>query len=321
MEEPIGTLSGGQFQRLLLAFALLGDPHVLLFDEPTAGVDEPGDERIYETIRRLKLEGGLTLLLISHELSLVYRYATNVLCLGRGRAWFGPPIEILTPERLEALYGGPGEVPPPVNMELSARAVGRDGGRRRTGRLLRRHAQDDAGLGRHLARGPAGHRVALLARVNPVLGGLAALLLGTLLVWAVDARACPRRPSSAWSSRRRSRSEPWHARRGADRGTLRRPGRADVVEAGAGARRRGGVMVFILAAGDRLVIALVSPDLARTAGMDVSGVSLLYLLAFALPWRSGFATWACCSWGRSSSSLQRPPSTCRAVSIPCWPSR
>jgi zinc transport system ATP-binding protein len=44
MRKPIGTLSGGQFQRLLLAFGLLGEPSVLLFDEPTAGIDEPGEE-------------------------------------------------------------------------------------------------------------------------------------------------------------------------------------------------------------------------------------------------------------------------------------
>jgi zinc transport system ATP-binding protein len=107
VDKPIGTLSGGQFQRLLLAFAFLGRPRVLLFDEPTAGVDEPGEEALYETIHRVKREHGLTLLLISHELSLVYRYATRVLCLGRGRAWLGPPTEILTPGMLEELYGGP----------------------------------------------------------------------------------------------------------------------------------------------------------------------------------------------------------------------
>lgn len=103
----IGTLSGGQVQRLLLALAFLGRPRVLLFDEPTAGVDEPGGERLYETIARVKQEAGLTLLLISHELSVVYRYATTVLCLGRGRAWLGPPAEALTPARLETLYGRP----------------------------------------------------------------------------------------------------------------------------------------------------------------------------------------------------------------------
>ncbi len=106
-DQPIGTFSGGQFQRLLLAFALMGKPTVLLFDEPTAGVDEPGEERLYEMIRRVQEAEGLTLLLISHELSVVYRYATNVLCLSRENPCFGPPEEILTPERIEQVYGTP----------------------------------------------------------------------------------------------------------------------------------------------------------------------------------------------------------------------
>ncbi len=105
--KPIGTLSGGQFQRLLLAFALLAHPNVLLFDEPTAGVDEPGEERLYETIHRLQQEERMTLLLISHELSLVFRYATSVLCLGRDRPCFGAPEEILTPETIAEVYGTP----------------------------------------------------------------------------------------------------------------------------------------------------------------------------------------------------------------------
>jgi zinc transport system ATP-binding protein len=105
--RPIGTLSAGQFQRLLLAFALVAHPNVLLFDEPTAGVDEPGEERLYETIQRLQVEERLTLLLISHELSLVYRFATNVLCLGRERPCLGAPREILTPEMIAQVYGTP----------------------------------------------------------------------------------------------------------------------------------------------------------------------------------------------------------------------
>jgi zinc transport system ATP-binding protein len=105
--QTIGTLSGGQFQRLLLAFAFMGRPTVLLFDEPTAGVDEPGEEGIYALLRRLQHEHGLTLLLISHELSLVYRYADMVLCLSRRRGFLGPPVEILTPERLQEAYGTP----------------------------------------------------------------------------------------------------------------------------------------------------------------------------------------------------------------------
>jgi zinc transport system ATP-binding protein len=103
--RPIGTLSGGQFQRLLVAFALMGRPTVLLFDEPTAGVDQPGEESIYALFRDLQREHGFTLLLISHELNLVYRYADTVLCLTRREACFGPPIDVLTTERLREMYG------------------------------------------------------------------------------------------------------------------------------------------------------------------------------------------------------------------------
>ena len=105
-QRPIGAMSGGQFQRLLIAFALVADPNVLLLDEPTAGVDEPGQEQLNELVRRLQKSQGLTVLFISHELSVVYRYAENVLCLSHERAWFGPPSTILTPESLRQIYGG-----------------------------------------------------------------------------------------------------------------------------------------------------------------------------------------------------------------------
>jgi len=106
-KSTIGSLSGGQFQRLLLAFALLGNPSVLLLDEPTAGIDEPGQRRLNELIHRLQEERSLTVLFISHELEVVYRYATNVLCLGRRRACCGPPRKILTRDLLEEIYGTP----------------------------------------------------------------------------------------------------------------------------------------------------------------------------------------------------------------------
>jgi zinc transport system ATP-binding protein len=104
---PIGELSGGQFQRLLVAFALLGDPTVLLLDEPTAGVDEPGQEQLNELVHRLQIERGLTVLLISHELTVVSKYASQVLCLGRGKAHLGLPAEMLTPKALQEIYGSP----------------------------------------------------------------------------------------------------------------------------------------------------------------------------------------------------------------------
>lgn len=105
--QPVGTLSGGQFQRLLLAFALIGRPSVLLLDEPTAGVDESGQRRIHSLLRRLQKEEGLTVLFISHELGLVYEHADRVMCLSRGYAHVGSPLDVLTQARLGDVYSAP----------------------------------------------------------------------------------------------------------------------------------------------------------------------------------------------------------------------
>jgi zinc transport system ATP-binding protein len=106
-QRLIGTYSGGQFQRLLIAFALLGSPNVLMLDEPTAGVDEPGQEQLNVLIERVRRDQHLTVLFISHDFSAVYREADRVLCLGHEQAFIGPPRDILTPEILEKAYGMP----------------------------------------------------------------------------------------------------------------------------------------------------------------------------------------------------------------------
>ena len=106
LRTPIGSMSGGQFQRLLIAFALLGRPNVLLLDEPAAGVDAPGHAQLSEEVRALQ-SGGMTVLLVSHDLSVVYRYADCVLCLGRQGFWIGPPRTLLTPQMLSEVYGAP----------------------------------------------------------------------------------------------------------------------------------------------------------------------------------------------------------------------
>src|SRR5579863_4488911 len=105
LSAPIGTMSGGQFQRLLVAFALVGKPNFLLLDEPAAGIDEPGQEILDTTIKRLQKESDVTVMLISHDLSVVYHYATAVLCLSRTHPCFGPPQTVLTPDTLRNLYG------------------------------------------------------------------------------------------------------------------------------------------------------------------------------------------------------------------------
>lgn len=105
LKTPVGHLSGGQFQRGLIGFALIGNPNVLLLDEPTASLDEPGEEHIYEAIHRLQDEYQLAVITVSHDLSFVYRHATKVLCLNRRSLCMGVPQEALTSEVLEELYG------------------------------------------------------------------------------------------------------------------------------------------------------------------------------------------------------------------------
>ncbi len=104
---PIGALSAGQFQRVLLAFALIGDPNVLLLDEPAAGVDAPGQQQLDSLLREIQVNHQTTIIMISHDLSVVYRNAANVLCLSRTYSCFGPPQSVLDPKVLDRIYGMP----------------------------------------------------------------------------------------------------------------------------------------------------------------------------------------------------------------------
>jgi zinc transport system ATP-binding protein len=125
LNTSIGTLSGGQFQKMLIAFALLGRPNVLLFDEPTASLDELTEEHIYELLYSLQKEKGMTMLLVSHDLSIVYRNANMVLCLSsKGKTCMGPPKEILTPAMLEELYASPPQYYQHVHEGERARETG-----------------------------------------------------------------------------------------------------------------------------------------------------------------------------------------------------
>jgi zinc transport system ATP-binding protein len=104
---PIGHLSGGQFQKALIAFALLGDPNLMLFDEPTASLDQLSEEHVYDLIHELQDKRGMTIVLVSHDVSVVYQYADKVLCVNRNMICFGIPEEVLTPETLKNLYASP----------------------------------------------------------------------------------------------------------------------------------------------------------------------------------------------------------------------
>jgi len=104
-QRLVGDLSSGQFQRVLIAWALAGDPDVLLFDEPTTGVDASGEETVYALLARLHDERNLTMLLVTHDLAVVHKLSSTVLCLNKQTICHGPPLSTLTPENLQRLYG------------------------------------------------------------------------------------------------------------------------------------------------------------------------------------------------------------------------
>lgn len=106
LRERLGWLSGGQIQRVLIAWSILDNPDVLLFDEPTAGIDVGGEETIYNLLKKLKDEKGFTILLISHDLNIVYKYANNVICINKEMVCYGEPNMVLDPASLAKLYGG-----------------------------------------------------------------------------------------------------------------------------------------------------------------------------------------------------------------------
>lgn len=100
-----GDLSSGEFQRMLIAWSLVSNPNVLLFDEPTGGIDIGGKETIYSLLYKFWKEKNLTILLITHEINVVYAFSTNVLCLHKEKLCYGKPREVLTPQTLQDLYG------------------------------------------------------------------------------------------------------------------------------------------------------------------------------------------------------------------------
>ncbi|EXJ15229.1 metal ABC transporter ATP-binding protein [Imhoffiella purpurea] len=79
--RPIGTLSGGQLQRVLMARALAGDPEILILDEPTANIDQRGETSIFDLLARLNAR--LTILVVSHDIAFISDYVSRVACLNR----------------------------------------------------------------------------------------------------------------------------------------------------------------------------------------------------------------------------------------------
>jgi ABC-type Mn2+/Zn2+ transport system ATPase subunit len=108
-DRHIRALSGGQQQRVFLARALLGDPELLVLDEPTSGVDVRTRHEILHLLGELH-HGGLAVVLSTHDLNGIAAHCPTVVCLNGVVTGMGTPREVLTPDVLEATYGAPMDV-------------------------------------------------------------------------------------------------------------------------------------------------------------------------------------------------------------------
>ncbi|CAN7474495.1 ATP-binding cassette domain-containing protein [Paraburkholderia sp. 22099] len=109
-ERPLSELSGGERQRLLLAQCLLGNPRLLLLDEPLISLDPHHQKSVVELVRRVQQELGIAVLFSAHELNPLLNALDRVLYLGSGVAALGTVDEVITKPVLSRLYGSPIDV-------------------------------------------------------------------------------------------------------------------------------------------------------------------------------------------------------------------
>ncbi|MBB4687823.1 zinc/manganese transport system ATP-binding protein [Amycolatopsis jiangsuensis] len=104
-KQPVGRLSGGEQQRLRVAQALVGDPSVLLCDEPLLSLDLAHQRAVSELIDARRREAGTAVLFVTHEINPVLQFVDRVLYLVNGQFRIGKPDEVMTSETLSQLYG------------------------------------------------------------------------------------------------------------------------------------------------------------------------------------------------------------------------
>jgi zinc transport system ATP-binding protein len=108
VNREIGSLSGGEQQRVFVARSLVSEPKLLLLDEPTAGVDAAQQAEFYELLCRLNKKNEITIILVSHDITAVSKYVNKIACLNQRLFYHGS--KELTTEDIEKAYGCPVEM-------------------------------------------------------------------------------------------------------------------------------------------------------------------------------------------------------------------
>ncbi len=104
-DQQLSDLSGGQLQRVLLARALLDQPGLLMLDEPTQGLDQPGEASFYRLIEEVRRDTGAAVLMVSHDLHVVMAASDRVICLNGHICCEGTPRVVSTAPEYRALFG------------------------------------------------------------------------------------------------------------------------------------------------------------------------------------------------------------------------
>ena len=105
IDQSVGTLSGGQLQRVLLAMAVHDNPNLLLLDEPVSGIDKKGMDDFYNKMKYLRGNRDLAITIISHDLDYVYQYADNVVLIDKTVLAQGSPKKVFASEEFRNIFG------------------------------------------------------------------------------------------------------------------------------------------------------------------------------------------------------------------------
>ncbi|MCR4695631.1 MAG: metal ABC transporter ATP-binding protein [Pseudobutyrivibrio sp.] len=105
IDQPVGTLSGGQLQRVLLAMAVHDTPNLLILDEPVSGIDKVGMDAFYEKMKYLKETHDLAIIVVSHDLDYVYKYADNAILIDKTVTAAGSPKQVFETGAFANVFG------------------------------------------------------------------------------------------------------------------------------------------------------------------------------------------------------------------------